>query len=332
MKQFDYSPLKARVSWTKAVQHTLKSLSGIQSIGIFLLVFIFIVLGGAFVVRVLVLGVDWFFLLSMSTFLLIPGFIVFQAAQRAKRQIKLRRFAKVNQLEFQENIENPVRSGMIFHEGHSKKLRASLTIQRDSGQLEIGNYQYVTGSGKNRTTYDFGFIAFSLPRRLPHMVLDAKSNNFLSRFSNLPTVFDRDQILSLQGGFDEHFTLYAPKEYETDAFYVFTPDVMQAAIDTGGEFDMEVIDDRFYLYSSRPLKIDEPSVLQHLLGLSNHLSGEIIGQVDYYSDEKIGDRTKNVVAEPGRRLEKGVPWLIIFFIAFAILFQFGPMVLGWFFG
>ena len=38
--------------------------------------------------------------------------------------------------------------------------------------LDLGNYQYTTGSGKNRSTHKWGFLALHLDRRLPHIVLD----------------------------------------------------------------------------------------------------------------------------------------------------------------
>ena len=44
----------------------------------------------------------------------------------------------------------------------------------------------------------------------------------------------RTQVLSLEGDFDRYFTLYCPKEYERDALYVFTPDLMALLDRRGG--------------------------------------------------------------------------------------------------
>ncbi|MEO7546479.1 MAG: hypothetical protein ABIT21_09370 [Terrimesophilobacter sp.] len=76
---------------------------------------------------------------------------------------------------------------------------------------------------------------------VPNMILDAKSNNFL--WTNLPQNFSRNQVLSLEGDFDKHFTLYCPKEYEHDALYVFTPDLMTRLIDHAAGYDVELVDD-----------------------------------------------------------------------------------------
>src|SRR5690606_7535742 len=106
----------------------------------------------------------------------------------------------------------------------------------------FGNLRYVTGSGKSRSVHQWGFLAVGLDRRLPHMVLDSRANNRMLGLSNLPAGFRRDQILSLEGDFDRYFTLYCPKEYERDALYVFTPDLMALLIDEAAPYDVEVVD------------------------------------------------------------------------------------------
>jgi hypothetical protein len=96
-----------------------------------------------------------------------------------------------------------------------------------------------------------------LDRALPHMVLDAVQNDrkiLGQRVSNLPARFDLAQRLSREGDFDRYFTLYAPADYERDALYVFTPDLMALLIDEagsgeGGSMDVEIIDDRMYVYA-----------------------------------------------------------------------------------
>lgn len=42
--------------------------------------------------------------------------------------------------------------------------------------LDYGNYRYVTGSGKNHRTHNWGFMALELDRALPHLVLDARAS------------------------------------------------------------------------------------------------------------------------------------------------------------
>ncbi|WJS89735.1 hypothetical protein [Microbacterium testaceum] len=56
---------------------------------------------------------------------------------------------------------------------------------------------------------NLGYLAIRLPRQLPHFLLDARSNNgILSSLQHQP---QRKQRLSLEGDFDSHFHLFAPR-------------------------------------------------------------------------------------------------------------------------
>lgn len=161
--------------------------------------------------------------------------LLFQRHQLRKEAV-LYRFATANALLLSLDAAPTDHHGVIFTQGHSQRISAAYTA---ADGTQIGNYHYTTGSGKNRRDHHWKFVRIKLVRRLPHMVLDAKSNNFFGKLSNLPAGF-HGQALSLEGNFDNYFTLYAPKEYERDALYVFTPDVMATVIDLGSAYDMEV--------------------------------------------------------------------------------------------
>ena len=123
----------------------------------------------------------------------------------------------------------------------------------------------------------------------------------------LPGAIDPSQRLSLEGDFNHVFTLYAPKRYERDALYVFTPDVMAKFMDLFGNFNSEIIDDEIYFFSSRKLDLLKPAVFTELLQTITEFSKKFDHQVDYYSDERgtVGSpRTAtNTVADAGRHLK-----------------------------
>lgn len=107
-----------------------------------------------------------------------------------------------------------------------------LSYGRDGQRLlEVGRYEYTVGSGKQRRMYTWYYAGMRLPRRVPHLVLDSKSNDGTvmgkALISNLPVVISSSQRISLEGDFDRYFTLYAPR-YDVDVRYVLTPDVMAA--------------------------------------------------------------------------------------------------------
>jgi len=239
-----------------------------------------------------------------------------------ERWMRLTHFAEANGLAFSPRDDSPAYPGSIFNQGHSRSTLEH--VRSVHGRfLDMGNYRYTTGSGKNATTHNWGFMAFNLDRKLPHMVLDSRANNGLFGGSNLPTYFDKSQILSLEGDFDQYFTLYCPREYERDALYVFTPDLMALLIDEASPFDVEIIDDWMFVYSAKPFKTGDPAVYQRLFRILDTVGEKTLTQTDFYADERVGDRTIDYVAPQGQRLKRG------FSVGAAITVGAFVLIWGW---
>ena len=113
-------------------------------------------------------------------------------------------------------------------------------------------------------------------------------------------------MLHLEGDFDNYFTLYCPKEYERDALYVFTPDLMALLIDNASPFDVEIVDKWMFVYSSATLDLRQPAVHQRLLGIVDTVGAKALSQTERYADERVGDVTANIVAPQGRRLTRRI--------------------------
>lgn len=237
--------------------------------------------------------------------------------QQIARQARLYKFALANNAEYILGAKSPAYPGMIFDEGHGRTILDGLRLPDG---VEVGNYQYETGSGKNRRTYTWSYASVRLNRMLPHMVLDAKQNNLFG-FTNLPDSFS-GQKLSLEGDFDKHFTLYAPTAYGRDALYIFTPDVMAALIDFGDAYDIEIIDDYLMFYGKQKLTLDSQQQLESFLRVIELISGELHDQSHRYADERVGEPSLNTIAEPGRRLKKRLTILPFVIIAFVIIISY----------
>ena len=240
---------------------------------------------------------------------------------QAARHVRLQWFAEENSITYRQNLTYDGRPGIFFNTGHSRRFTESLIFPKPHA-FEIGNYSYTIGSGKSRRTHLMGYVQLALPRRLPHMVLDSKKNNLFGHFSNIPYGFTGDQRLSLEGDFDEYFTLFAPASYKRDALYVFTPDVMQLLMTNASGFDIEIIDDTLYLYSEAPFEFAVQSHLEPLIQVAMAFSDKFSRRTGYYADEHVGDREKNVIATPGARLRTRMPALLgltcIFFALYII--------------
>lgn len=228
---------------------------------------------------------------------------------RWKRLYRLATFAAANDLLYYPSAEGPGYAGAIF--GHGSGRRIKDHFYRAEGRvLDYGNYEYSTGSGKSRRTHQWWFLALRLDRRLPHMVLDSRANNLLFGSTNLPVAFSKDQALSLEGDFDKYFTLYCPKEYERDALYVFTPDLMALCIDEASMWDLEIVDDWLFAYASRTIDMTDPGIHQRVWRFVDTVGAKTLSQTDNYADEQAGGRAAfaaNVVAPQGARLKRGVP-------------------------
>jgi hypothetical protein len=217
--------------------------------------------------------------------------------------LRMSEFAQANGLQFTSVSPGPAYPGCIFNIGDSRQVRDHLTTV--SGRfIDMGNCEYSTGSGKNRQTHRWGYLAMNLDRNLPNIVLDSRENNGLFGVSNLPASFDRNQRLSLEGDFDKYFTLYCPKEYEQDALYVFTPDLMALLIDDASPFDVEIVDNWLFLYSARPFSMTSAATFQRLFRIVQTVGAKTVSQTANYRDDRVGGLTTNMVAPAGRRLRR----------------------------
>jgi len=250
--------------------------------------------------------------------------IVLASTRKWESWYRLSSFAQHNGFQFSPQSEAPYYPGMIFTQGRDRK--ALDHIRAASGRyFDIGNFRYIVGSGKNQRTYNWGFLAFKVDRALPHMLLDATSNNSLFG-SNLPTLFSKDQILSLEGDFNKYFTLYCPREYERDALYVFTPDLMALLIDEAAPFDVEIVDDWMFVYSSRTFSTASPGNYERMFRVIETVGAKTLSQTDRYSDERVAGFAANVVAPPGRRLRTRVSVFAIILVVLLVGVQLANFI------
>lgn len=274
-----------------------------------------------------------------------------------ERMYRLDGFARANGMGYLPRLEDPPLPGMIFSLGSSR--HAVDLVRGDRPRfVEFANYRYTTGSGKNRQTHHWGYVAVKLDAPLPHIVLDATSNDSLFG-SNLPLTFGKDQRLSLEGDFDRHFALYCPADYERDALYLFTPDIMARFIDNAAALDVEIVDDWLFLYARRDFSTLDPQTWAWLFSAVGALLDKF-AQWSRWRDDRLAAvdaaalgagspvvardaggaasvvpftppldalRPPPGVAAQGRRLRQRVPWLPIVvggaLVVFWILTQTG---------
>ncbi|MEX8057070.1 hypothetical protein [Microbacterium sp. 16-032] len=283
-----------------------------------------------------------FGLLPFAIMLVIAGLIAWAVIRgvggAAARRYRLSLFASANGMTWHPGYSNPRLPGIIFDLGRNQELHDVMRRTKPR-TLEVANYTYETGSGKNKQTHRWGYVALRLDTPLPHIVLDAVGNNGLFGGSNLPITFGRDQRLSLEGDFDQHFALYCPGGYERDALYLFTPDVMARFVDNAAALDVEIVDDWLFLYAKRDLATLDPATWEWLFATVAAIDDKL-AQWARWRDDRLTRATAGAVASgipgatvqgaplltpppagvarEGRRLKRGIPvWSFVVIAGFA---------------
>lgn len=170
--------------------------------------------------------------------------------------------------------------------------------------IEFGNL------AQSRTRSDgWHYIAVTLPAPLPHLILDATSNNGVG--TDLPAGVDRGQRITLEGDFDRWFRVYAPVKYRVDALYLLTPDVMASLIDDASTYNVEIIDNALVFFSSRPADFDKPETWQRIGAIVSNAATRIVSSARRYRDERVpGQQTPPVIAKIKAAIETPeIPWV-----------------------
>lgn len=190
----------------------------------------------------------------------------------------------------------------LFRVGGNAWVESSAHVH-EPRYIEVGNYSYMdTENSTGRR--DVGFVAIGLDRSLPHMYLESTHRGAARAY--IPP-FKKDQRLSLEGDFDRWFKLYCPCDYERDALYVITPDVMALMIDEAPGFDIEIIDDWMFIIARKPFDMADRRVLDFAQRVTATLGNTTARQSAHYEDHRSDDA--NFVEAAGSRLRTG-RWLL----------------------
>lgn len=219
-----------------------------------------------------------------------------------KKRAQLYAFARDNNLAFLIDEHDPSYAGLIFGMGRHRSIQEAFVFPDGT---EIGNYTYTTGYGRSTEMHCWGYARVKISRHLPNMLLDAKSNNgLLQKWSDLSDAIKGGQVLALEGNFSKYFTLHVPEGYESDALYLFTPDVMSVLISTGAVYDIEIIDDNLIFYQDTPFNLHSVDQFEVLFRVIDTIKGELSHQSANYRDDRGVTAYESSSIGPGRRLEK----------------------------
>ncbi|MBC7708259.1 hypothetical protein H7Y63_03480 [Polaromonas sp.] len=161
----------------------------------------------------------------------------------------LAQFASANNFKYVSRKDlKGFRSGTLFEHGHSKRFRNIMSGTYQELPFELSNYEYMVGNGNDQQLYLARVMEFTLPRSMPHMVIDSLIEQDDYHRSTLPIEFDSSQRIALEGDFSRYFHLYAPDTYGVTALTILAPDAMMTLLKSAALCDMEIKDNKLYFY------------------------------------------------------------------------------------
>ncbi len=134
--------------------------------------------------------------------------------------------------------------GEFFQLGTSPGIEDVLSGVYHGCPIEIFNYRFTVHQGKSAHTEYYTIFALTFDGKLPDIALAPKS--FLGAGS-LASAPDADAKITLEGDFNEHFYLYAPKTFEVEIREIFQPDLMAELVEKYRSYRIEIADSRMYV-------------------------------------------------------------------------------------
>ncbi|MDA4894718.1 hypothetical protein PFZ55_48440 [Streptomyces sp. MS2A] len=209
------------------------------------------------------------------------GFVWF--AVGLSRRAKLALFAWTNDWAYADSLERVGRRGAAFTRITRPVERGVIASDDPRIPFELGVVHSVGTRDQGATMQrPFGFVELPLPSKVPHIVLRNR------RRSIVPTLGLRGARMELEGDFAKTFLLLVPEGYEQDALYVFTPDLMARVQDLGSGAELELVEDRAYVYLPGGTRFDRPDVMRRTIEMAEELHRRLADRTARYRDDAAG--------------------------------------------
>ena len=215
-------------------------------------------------------------------------------------------FAQANGLRYQRRSRPPALSGGPFELYTNAKVRGSVSgpgwvagnldagdgiVRRQSTFFGVPVTSAAAGPLISGQVPPIGYLALTLSQQLPNMILDSKRND-PSLGSSLLHPPSLDQRLSLEGDFDTHFDLFVPSGYESDALFIFTPDLMALLIDEAGDCDVEIRGNQLVIYAGSELDLSRADTWRWIERIMSVVGAKTFSRTQRYTDDRVtGDMT-----------------------------------------
>lgn len=203
----------------------------------------------------------------------------------------------------------PEADAFVFQRGAYRNITDQIAEPTQLPFSAFGNYRYDYYVRYNYSSLPLiprkvSFFELSLPRSLPHIILDSKKNNLFRRYSEYGVEIESMQRLELEGDFIDYFSLYVPAGYQSDALYLFSPDIMQLMVQYAADYDIEIIDNKLYLFGPGDIDITDSAKLTRTTLIGMTLLQKFDKNAARYVDARIDSHDIDTIAPAGSRLKR----------------------------
>lgn len=176
--------------------------------------------------------------------------IIFYIYSTSNSQLnkQLGQFAQQNGMQFIPRQSPQKRPGILFSLGSMQKESAIL-----SGTflgLDFSTFQFWFSAGGSKSNRDDSYqvAELTLQQTMPHLIIQTQPQNGGRIGPVVPVVLSDSQRIKLEGNFDQYFAVYNLEKHQIDTLTLLTPDVMQLLIEKARGYDIEIVENKLYLY------------------------------------------------------------------------------------
>lgn len=207
------------------------------------------------------------------------------------RKVRMRTFGLRIGLDFRGAQRGLKRHGILFGEiggersergylGNAYRgimsIRTPTRYRTETPHMEIGVARRILSKGPYGPHRSMRYLTMQLPGNVPHLFITS------AKTPSSTVMLPGTQRVSLEGDFDTHFTLYAPKGQDREAREILTPNVMAGLIDHGAAWDIEVSGNRLIVASPRSATRHDRDETIALLGFAETVAPDILRQSESF--------------------------------------------------
>ena len=175
--------------------------------------------------------------------LLIPQIIMYWVAYKQVRREFMQQIAESLGYTYSTSAPLESVSGVLFSDGHAQKIYDVISGTYKNFPVRLFTYQYTTGYGKSAHTFYTTCLELTYEASLPHILLYPGYIFAMGLMLDLD-VFEK---VSLEGNFDDYFSLYVSKNAQVETREILTPDIMQELIQSFTNYKMEINGNKVYM-------------------------------------------------------------------------------------